>query len=337
MQLDWLTLNFQGTITSNPHFRYEKDDIPNPYFNSITNIYVGNRLFCIACSFPKSTIIDPALIQIKFANEYLYREDFKYAYDLFKSVNSITFKSFSRIDICYDFHRFANNLRPQQFIKNFLDKKYLKYGKTKFSLQGNNYKGIVYDYLRLGSKSSDIHCYLYNKTKELREVKPKPHIVSSWAAAGLDSRQEVWRLEFCIRLNTIEFINESTGNVYTLQELDIFKPAIIKEMYSALLFDYFKFYHNEGKARKERNKELILFKNLHTPYKIYYSPKQNDTIKSDKILLNKLLNIYDILRNVPFSDSEEYAILAKKYAIRQNMTEHYTKKLNLIVPNNARK
>lgn len=161
---------------------------------------------------PYSSVLHPRSVIIKLANEVLYREDvFSFGRWLLE-VLDVEYRGITRIDLSYDCNYLKNQLKPSTLLSNYIRGSVIKKGCQKqFYLNGeqryninkattieNHSLGHQWSGITWGKRSSGIQCQLYNKTKELREVKDKPWIREAWKAAGIDENKEVWRFEIRI-------------------------------------------------------------------------------------------------------------------------------------------
>lgn len=113
--------------------------------------------------------------------------------------------------------------------------------------------------LTWGKTGRAIQVQMYNKTKELREVKMKKWIVDTWQAAGLDISRDVWRVEMRIQLHGKQIINCATGEPFALSLVDLLTQEQVSEIFRAYADKYFKFYHHEGHAKIQNSTPVQLF------------------------------------------------------------------------------
>ncbi|NDV59318.1 hypothetical protein [Bacteroides sp. 519] len=165
---------------------------------------------------------------IKLSNKFCYEQNaVSKLCDLLLTIN-IEIKSISRLDIACDFQYFDNGMKPSTLIRRFLKNELWKIGVTKFTLIANqSQNNISPEYLRFGSGNSAASVYLYNKTKELTEVKEKPWIRDAWSEMGY-TKPDVWRLELSLKCDARHMIqyedtviktssgwyNQNTGEVF---------------------------------------------------------------------------------------------------------------------------
>lgn len=115
------------------------------------------------------------------------------------------------------------------------------------------------DALTWGKTGRAIQVQMYNKTKELREVKMKKWIVDTWKAAGLDISRDVWRVEIRIQLQGKQLINCETGEPFSLSLVDLLTQEQVTEIFRSYADKYFKFYHDEGKVKIQNSTPVQLF------------------------------------------------------------------------------
>lgn len=113
------------------------------------------------------------------------------------------FQNISRVDICLDFRTFDDGADPSAFLADYATGKYFKQHLSKIAphgveVVGGNFEGHGVDkpYCRefnswkWGAPSSAISVKLYNKSKELAEVREKSYIREQWLSAGLISHED---------------------------------------------------------------------------------------------------------------------------------------------------
>jgi len=325
IQIDWLSVNYLGNLTKTSYFTLKEEKIFSKYFKKY-HIYSYNGEPVLHCLFePCSSILDKNLIQLKIDNRYLYTTGFLDLLHIFVVENNLTFKGLSRLDLCTDFSLFHNKLKPQTFIKKFLSEHFIKKGKSKFSLRGEANKHLEHSYLKFGTNTSDICIYLYNKSKEMREVKNKPYISDLWNILKLNQETDIWRLEIKITGNTTKFIDVYNGDIHKLDVYSINSQNYLFNIYTALLYKHFTFYTNDKKIRTTDNQPLQLFDNLTSCYRQLKFCEKQDSTRGDKIFIKKLLNVYCELRDMKKDIADDYLHLANYEASRKILQKTFDK------------
>lgn len=275
---------------------------------------------------PRSPMLDVNSALIKFENRLLYmpyRNDY---IDFFMKSCNVEFRNITRIDIAIDLTEFEKDLSPKKLINNFITEKYLKVGRGQFTIIGDMENVKCVDYLRFGSKKSDIEVYLYNKTKELHEVVYKPYIVENWKDLKGATKKDVWRLEFSMKAEGCTYLNEDSGEIVKL-DLSILKDtelqfSILKE----LIYKYFRFKENDNTMNKSRMKDVLLLNLKGENFRRISLKESTDVLKKDKILMK---NVYVLEKEFDGIDDETKKS-AKKIVefMRRNeyLNEYFEKK-----------
>jgi len=291
--LDWLSLYCIGTIKDTMDFIFIKLEYSTRQFKDVHNIYFRKNLIGVATSNPTSKIINPKAIIVKFENKLLYSKSARYFIEKFLRTTKLFFKSITRADIARDFHRFINELHPRDFIEKFLSGTYLKNGRGKFKTIGSQQQKNEYEYLSFGNLASGKKIYLYNKSKELKEVKMKDHIVQFWNKNGLDTGADVWRLEFSFKGSQNKIVDILTGLISKISWIDLFSIDKLGKILNAAIDQFFSFKINDGTKNKTRMKYLILFKMIDSGIKLMKLPDKEDNVKPIKIMLKNLVKEFD--------------------------------------------
>jgi hypothetical protein len=221
---------------------------------------------------------------------------------------------------------FLNNLNPHNLIKRFVNSEYLKIGQGKYSLNGSQSFEHTFDYLRFGSKTSDINIYLYNKTKEFAEVKDKPYIKERWKRCGVDAEKTVWRLEVSLKSSGSNYLDRRSGELKKVHYADINNDGFLYQYFFSFVIKYFKFVKNDGKSRKDRMDTVVLFDDFYTPFIPCYLPNTAGASKSDKIFLKKLHLLDQELRGFNEEAVMERDKLLNTFILSTELTEYYKEK-----------
>lgn len=186
----------------------------------------------------------------------------------------------SRIDICMDFDKFDRGDLPEGFVRKYFKHRYCKINQSNIAGRGtDNWTGQEWNSVSWGSKQSQVSTKLYNKTKELYDLKTgvfaKPYILQAWFAAGyIDNLAtctknglpvDMWRLEFSLMSPKINWLKiELNGKQreyqslrHTLDTYDNRSKLLI--MFASLVQHYFHFKYFDANKRKDRCKDKVLF------------------------------------------------------------------------------
>lgn len=189
-------------------------------------------------------------------------------------------------------------------------------------------RATVFDSIRWGSRSSGVSVYLYNKSKELREVKDKPWIRAAWKKEELSSKLDVWRVEISITSQGLGLKSLADGMFHTLFVDDIAKPEYLQEIFLTFASHYFKFFRTDPKAKRKRDlKEVQL---LPRPKEQVYKPtslyEYVNSGRTERIVSNKLFDIVEYLQERDFADKYETIEAFKKAETVFNEMHHIKSK-----------
>lgn len=242
------------------------------------------------------------ILKIENRELYLHGSDlYAYTCELLAHLN-LKFIGITRLDIAYDFHRFAHGRDPQNFIRDFLTGDILKFHKAKFRVAGVHGDRNEFQTISFGAKTSMVQYKLYNKTKEQEEASRKPYIWESWEKkSSLDVTKDIWRLEFTINSNTSTLLNEKS--FIDFHSLEVLKVGNWLSLYRALYEKYFRFVRNDKtKSRKDRMMEITLLEfpvsmpEACTIQKINAVSK--DSTRSTRIFIKKMNDLNTEMRGI---------------------------------------
>jgi hypothetical protein len=327
INIDWLQINCKGILKLLPNYNYKILPYSTRVFKRITEVSHNNKILCTIASLPLSSVIPSDTNLIKFDNKVLYEFGFIDIVDTFVNQSGLKFKGITRIDLCCDFNYFDINMTGSTFIKNFVANKYYQKKRNNFKVQGRQEKNNIFEYLRLGSNTSIVSSYLYNKSREMQVCKFKQHIFDCWRLNGLDTNKDVWRLEFSLKSSQLEFINTDTGDIKNLTFKTLKNSNNINLIYIYLYNTYFKFLIRNNSLDTKDFKRLKLFNFKDIPYVHRIYTKCFDTNRADKVFIRKLENFNNELRSTKKELSDDLSIIKEHYIKTRNLSEYYYKKV----------
>lgn len=277
---------------------------------------VGNdwRYCADILAVPRSSMLNSNIVLVKIHNRFLYSQNYiRLLYNICDTFK-LSIKGLTRLDLCYDCNSFHGGLKPHKFIKEFVTAEFdspryiYKVGAKQFRVYGGKSVSSTTKFtgIEFGSGKSSKRCYIYDKTRELTEVKDKPWIRQYWQKNGLisDEKTHVYRAEISVKCDGMDLLNMSTGELFKLSpEYLKSQPAIEKlfHFYAARMFRF----HRKGKHTRVRDYDRIeLFEN--SPI-ITCKPKKvcvnADTGRTEKICVSTLSRL-----SCQYSDlSQEYS------------------------------
>lgn len=312
ISVDWLQLHLHKTSDFNP-------DSSNIHGYNFVDVGYGSRVFQklyqvieptgeilgIISMCPYSSVISDKIVILKLENRVLYQADYIARTFEFLSCCGLKYKGITRIDLAYDCNIFANGLLPENLINRYMQNKYLKIGLNRYQVNGNGtYKissknlkhpnnGDIQEHERSGvlwgSRKSDIQLNIYNKTKELNEVKMKPYIVDYWKLCGLDVDSNVWRVEIRIQANGKNLKEVKSGRLFSLSLDHLITQETIEQMFHDYAAKYCRFVKRDYHAKAQQMIELKLFS---TDNEIILRPRRitgvQDSTRMHKIMINNI-------------------------------------------------
>ena len=327
--IDWLQVSFKGRLQSGGKYEVKMIDLETKIFSKVYQIMYNGEIVASATAEPKSPILDPALLIIKIENKYLYISDPVLLMQDFQKEFKLTFVNITRIDLFRDFNTLKYGLNPQNLIHRFVKGDYMKRGKSEFKIFGNSNKTIDFSYLRFGGNTSDFQVYMYNKSKEMRDVKNKPWIIERAKAVGVDTSQDFWRLEVSCKSSKKEVVRISTGEVCN-PDLNYFASSKkISEYYNALLIKYFDIRENSGKSKTARERKIELFNDDSDQIYILTPKNQKESNRTAKMVLRHIEFYNEFMRGESILGDLGRREFLDDYVHIHALEDYYVKKVSL--------
>lgn len=224
----------------------------------------------------------------------------------------------TRVDLCADFNFFLGGLSPDTFLRKYVtktDASYLRVGSNKFCVYGiKDMRCTIYDSIRWGSRQSGVSVYMYNKSKELREVKDKPWIREHWKQADLSSTKDVWRVEISISSEALGLKDMYQNLVHNLFIDELMTPGLCRDMFKVYAEKYFRFVKTDRSAKRKRDLKQVPLLDLssHSNMKPVGLQECHDTGRMERIVSNKLQKLYKYIADRDFSDKYEMLAAVEK-------------------------
>lgn len=298
-ELHGLSPNRQGYVST---YKVETAHEWSALYNEHYCITLNHRPIAHIHYSPKMSALHSMSASIKMENSALYSPDwYFYLHDIIGALRW-TIQNITRVDICCDFNTFLNGRDPEKFCADYLRvptkgrPSYLRMGKDKWHAIGQKYVSEnKVEYLRWGTRESEVCTYLYNKSKELRDKKYKPWIAREWKAAGLDV-QKVWRVEFSINSKGLALFDISKQLYKPLFATDLDTQEDIARMFHIFAAQYFRFKlckAGDGR-RKSRLPDVKLFPpSPEISLKHKSVAREIESGKTERVLINRLQQILD--------------------------------------------
>ena len=300
--------------------RQEHTKISTRHFKRFDRIYDGEKEVCNIAYQPFSSIIPKNTIIMKFHNSFLYQKCVFERVHTFLALNRFKWVSNSRLDVALDFNTFNGGMQPDRFINRVKRDIYLRHGVSKYNIIGKQNRKSEDQYLKYGSRQSDVCIYLYNKTYEMIEGKYKEYIRESWERAGLNLCMNMWRLEFSLANLRKDIIDFNTGEVISLNTLECIKEDNINMILNTMIHKYWRFKINNYTKNKSRMRDLCLTKYEKLPFALADHDTIEDSTQYDKGIIKRLFEHNRDIRQ--YKDMGDLSITnaLKKYVEDKGLT-----------------
>lgn len=264
----------------------------------------------IACT-PRNEHIPLDYGAIKMENACLYVADWYFIMTDILATLRWQPKHISRLDLCADFNYFIGGLLPSTFLRKYVCKNgasYIRIGSNKFCLYGvKDMRSTSFDSIRWGSRQNGVSVYMYNKTKELVEVKNKPHIRALWKQCQLSSKLDVWRVEISITSQGLGLKNITDNMFHTLFVDDLQTSQAIQQYFKVYAAKYFRFLRTDKSAKRKRDLKEVPLLNVECdcPLRPQELNTSNDTGRMELIISRRLFAMYETIRDGNFANKSD--------------------------------
>lgn len=285
-------------------YRIEKGEEISPLFNKHFLVAWKKRKIAHISLEPRPSSLHPQSAMIKVDNKLLYEPNWLFYLKDVCAALCFEIRNISRVDICADFVEFCDHRQPLNFVKSYMQvarkghPSFIRCGSNKFCVYGRkNIAELSFDYVRWGSRDSEVCTYLYNKSKELKDKKDKPWIRERWKVLrGDDASIDVWRIEFSINSQGLKLASISEDYIFDLFLDDFSTFEKIRDLFYIYADKYFKFRIFE--AGESRNKRELPFAVLLPPadkaeFKKISVCRSNASGHTELVIFNRLQQIID--------------------------------------------
>lgn len=314
--IDWLQTYCLGNVLSdgmysdgNMRFQVVSKHEETKLFKYVFNVYHGGQKVATVTQGPKTPVINPRASLVKLENRVLYCEKYVVILLALQKALRFTYKGITRIDVACDFNTFYNGRSVPKFIKEYVmseptDKNHIyRRGSDEFYIRGNKKKNqsSAFNYIRLGKKDSRVHCYIYDKSQELKEVKDKPWIKESWERAGLknDDDNHVWRAEISIKNEGSQLLDMGTGELFKLAPDYLTTQNAVQKLFMFYARKYLDFRKKRKSDKLSKYDRVQLFDiNICESCVPKYVPTSLQTGRTEKICANRLRQIIETYQDL---------------------------------------
>lgn len=288
-------------------------------FKNVYTVYWHGKEVATVQQCPRSSAIDKRTTLVKLHNKVLYTTQYvTLLYAILKCLR-LTYKGITRIDIACDCNTFYNGRSVPKFIKQYVmepptSPNYMyRRGSDEYYIRGNKKRNAIssFNYIRLGKKNSRVHCYIYDKTQELKDKKDKPWIREVWEKAGLvnDEETHVWRAEISIKNEGSSMLDLGTGALFHLSPSFLRMDKGIQRVFTYYARKYMDF-RRKGDAKKLSNFKRVQLFNIDAPndYLPKYVTNYIDCGRSERMCANRLNRILNTVGDLTPTETDAITI-----------------------------
>lgn len=280
-------------------FRVYLSERKTKLWNRVLIVKLQDKPCAVICQEPRSPQLNRLATTVKIENRFLYYQGYvKLLWSLIRCL-SLTYRGLTRLDLALDCNKLRGGMKVSKLIYNYVMKREGTQGAIsrkydrEYRLTGNKNPGknSMLTSIRFGSENSRIAAYIYDKSKELDEVKDKPWIREVWQANGLanEDGNHVWRFEISIKAQGRELLNTQTGITFKLSPDYLTSQQSVEQLFMCYAESVFNFSRCEGQENKRHYKRLQLWDTkAELTYKPYHNSRNADTGRTEKICYNKL-------------------------------------------------
>jgi len=315
--IDWLQVDFRGTSQNGINLTIKDTYKSTLVFHKLFEIWQNNYYIASLVNKPIADFLPKDMNLIKLLNKELYYfKPCARLNEIGEKIGLIALQP-SRIDLAIDFNSFAYGYLPQTLISDFFQDKYLKIGIRKWVIDGEQkiipqskdsiqYNSNITHYLKFSKPDCNVDTYLYNKSKEMLEVKKKPWIIEQWKRAGLNINKDIWRLEFSLHNPRFIVRDNLTGITERFNWLRLDDKKYLNNVLNILINKYFDFRKNTYIKDIRAMPKVKLFSNIKDTSITWDRSDSIEGKKGDKLFLKKLNQLNDEVRNI-YTDIENSA------------------------------
>lgn len=298
--VDWLAIQYEGTFFTSHPFTFQKLGYSSRQFRELWDVYYYDELWGHISAVPVLPSLSRDYFILKLENKMLYHANCWDSLFSFHRSFGVEPKGISRCDICADFNELKDGARPENIIREVMSGEIDNLNKMTVQAVRGPKGDDPYESFTMGSRTSAVRVYLYNKTKEMQDVKWKEWIVASDRANGIDWDKPVWRLEFSLKTEALSWMNSETGEIDVIKVRDLFDPIRIASWFMILQSKYFRFVHHSTDTNRYRHHALTFFYGCDLGYRRLYTRDMVDHTRADKIFVAKLSReINDDFKTMP--------------------------------------
>lgn len=289
LHIDWLALQYEGVPRDCFPFKVKKLSYGSKEFKELYEITYYDRPWASLSTQPALPSLPGNFYLLKISNDFCYDTNLCWQLESWKEGTKSKYLGVSRVDLCLDFNDFDGEIRPAELIRMFGGGEIDSLSKMKGQVFRGKDASEPYESMSLGSRTSNVRVYLYNKTKEMQDNVMKPWIIESDKRAGLDVARDIWRLEISLKSQALKYVDKCTGEEFTLDYDRLCNQERLKKIMGGLVDKYFKFIPSSCAKNRYKNKVIELLPLSGYVLKTVNVRTFEDSSRSDRIFIKKFL------------------------------------------------
>ena len=327
--VDWLALQFQSELRDTYPFRLEKLTYGSRQFRTLYDVYYFDDLWGHISADPVLPSLDKDFFLLKLENSWLYRANCYESILSFQRAIGSQYKGISRVDLCGDFNAFKGNYNPASFIRRVMAGEVDNLSKTSVAAVRGPKGDDPFESLTMGSRASAVRTYLYNKTKEMKDVKWKEWIYEGDKAAGLDMSRDIWRLEVSLKAEATTYSDPESGELKEMMLCDLFRPDMLQIWYKDLITKYFRFIPHSTDSNRYRYNTLKLMDYSDVVIRRHVEKYDITTSRADRIFAAKLAKETQESKRMRIQERFQVITWAAQWIAEHQLTQYiHRRRLN---------
>lgn len=283
--------------------------------------------FAVMACKPHSPLIDAKMVLIKIENRPLYHANLYRRVVLMLQGFGFQYKAITRLDIAADFVRFRCGLHPLELLEKYRRNELLKTGSRQYcqwltapytqttapyKLDPDKMCALhVTHSVSWGGAKSDAHVKMYNKTREIKVESGKQYIKRWWALNGLQTTEDVWRVEISIGGRSRALIDSKTGELIQVSLLEACSTKYLRAAFMALAERHFHFDDISNAKNRRQAKTLALFDfGTNVAFSTITLPSKPNPTRTTRVCMNYLAKLPEQTQLSAFCRSDRDAAAA---------------------------
>ena len=283
--------------------------------------------FAVMACRPYSPLIDAKMVLVKIENRPLYHSNLYRRIVLMLHGFGLQYKAITRLDLCCDLVRFSNGMHPLELLERYRQNELLKNGSRSYCQWLTAPYTLTTAPFKLGEKvanaihvthsvswggaKADAHVKMYNKSREIKVESGKRYIQRWWRLNGLDTTEDVWRVEISVGGRSRALIDDQSGELVQISLLEACSIKYQRAAFLALAERHFHFADISNAKNRRKAQPLQLF-DIATAAKFstITMPSKPNPTRTTRVCMNYLAELPNQVQLSAFCRSDRDAAAA---------------------------